>query len=155
MSEVIVSVDIDAPPEVVFDTMLDPHRLHEWVTIHRELLSADDGAPVQGMRMQNKLCLRGATFKVDWELTDCDRPRHAMWKGRGPARSKAETEYRLQELDDGSTRFTYRNAFTAPFGPLGAVASRALVGGLPEVEARRSLDNLKALLEGRASRPGR
>jgi uncharacterized protein YndB with AHSA1/START domain len=148
VSEVIVSVDIDAPAGVVFDTMLDPRRLHEWVTIHRELLHADDGTPATGMRMQNKLCLRGATFKVDWELTDCDRPRHAMWKGRGPARSKAETEYRLQELDDGSTRFTYRNAFTAPFGPLGAVASRALVGGLPEVEARRSLDNLKALLEG-------
>jgi uncharacterized protein YndB with AHSA1/START domain len=148
VSEVIVSVDIDVPPEVVFDTMLDPRRLHEWVTIHRELLQADDGAPAAGMRMQNRLCLRGATFKVDWVLTDCDRPRHAMWKGKGPARSRAETEYRLQELDGGGTRFTYRNAFTAPFGPLGAVASRALVGGLPEVEARRSLDNLKALLEG-------
>jgi uncharacterized protein YndB with AHSA1/START domain len=148
VSEVIVSVDIDAPPEAVFDTMLDPHRLHEWVTIHRELLSADDGAPVTGMRMQNKLCLRGATFRVDWELTDCDRPHHATWKGRGPARSKAETEYRLQALDGGGTRFTYRNAFAAPFGPLGAVASRARVGGVPEVEARRSLANLKKLLEG-------
>ncbi len=148
MSEVIVSIDIDASPEVVFDTMLDPHRLHEWVTIHRELLDADDGAPATGMHMRNRLCLRGATFKVDWELTECDRPRHAQWTGRGPARSKAETEYRLEPLDGGGTRFSYRNAFTAPFGPLGAVASRALVGGLPEVEARRSLANLKALLEG-------
>lgn len=147
MSEVIVSIDIDAPPGVVFDTMLDPHRLHEWVTIHRELLQSDPGPPAAGMRMQNKLCLRGATFKVEWELTDCDRPHHARWTGRGPARSRAETEYRLQALDGGRTRFSYRNAFTAPFGPLGAVASRALVGGLPEVEARRSLVNLKELLE--------
>jgi uncharacterized protein YndB with AHSA1/START domain len=147
VSEVIVSIDIDAPPGVVFDTMLDPHRLHEWVTIHRELLHADPGAPVTGMHMQNRLCLRGATFKVSWELTDCDRPHHAKWKGRGPARSKAETEYRLQALDGGATRFSYRNEFTAPFGPLGAVASRALVGGVPEAEARRSLANLKALLE--------
>jgi hypothetical protein len=85
---------------------------------------------------------------VDWELTDCERPRHAKWKGKGPARSRAETEYRLQALDGGGTRFSYRNAFAAPFGPLGAVASRALVGGLPEVEARRSLANLKQLLEG-------
>jgi uncharacterized protein YndB with AHSA1/START domain len=148
VSEVIVSVDIDAPPEVVFDTMLDPRRLHEWVTIHRELVRADDGTPAEGMRMENKLCLRGATFRVDWQLTDCERPRHAKWKGRGPARSRAETEYRLEALDGGGTRFSYRNEFTAPFGPLGAVASRALVGGVPEVEARRSLANLKRLLEG-------
>ncbi len=148
MSEVTVSVDIDVPPEVVFDAMLDPHRLHEWVTIHRELLGADAGPPALGMHMQNKLALRGATFKVEWELTALDRPRHAMWTGKGPARSKAETEYRLQPLDGGGTRFTYRNEFAAPFGPLGAVASRALVGGLPEVEARASLQNLKKLLEG-------
>lgn len=148
MSEVTVSIDIDAAPEVVFDTMLDPHRLHEWVTIHRELLQADDGAPAAGMHMRSKLCLRGATFKVDWELTACERPNHAVWMGRGPARSTAQTEYRLQALDGGGTRFSYRNAFVAPFGPLGAVASRALVGGLPEVEARRSLANLKRLLEG-------
>jgi len=147
VSEVIVSIDIDAPPGVVFDTMLDPHRLHEWVTIHRALLYADAGAPAVGMRMQNRLSLRGAAFKVDWVLTDCDRPHHAKWTGRGPARSRAETEYRLQSLDGGGTRFSYRNDFAAPFGPLGAVASRALVGGVPEVEARRSLANLKSLLE--------
>lgn len=147
MSEVIVSIDIDAAPGVVFDTMLDPHRLHEWVTIHRELLHADGGAPAPGMHMRNRLCLRGATFRVDWVLTECDRPRHAKWTGRGPARSRAETEYRLEAIDGGGTRFSYRNEFTAPFGPLGAVASRALVGGVPEVEARRSLANLKRLLE--------
>jgi uncharacterized protein YndB with AHSA1/START domain len=148
VSEVIVSIDIDASPEEVFDTMLDPHRLHEWVTIHRELLGADKGEPARGMRMHQRLCLRGAPFKVSWELADCDRPHHARWKGKGPARSKAETEYRLEALDGGGrTRFSYRNVFAAPFGPLGAVASRALVGGVPEVEAKRSLQNLKALLE--------
>ena len=147
MSEVTVHIDIDAPREVVFDTMLDPRRLHEWVTIHRELLSADEGPPRLGMHMANRLALRGAPFKVEWELTDLDPPRHAKWKGRGPARSRAETEYHLEDLGDAGTRFSYRNEFTAPFGPLGAVASRALVGGLPETEARQSLQNLKALLE--------
>jgi uncharacterized protein YndB with AHSA1/START domain len=147
VSAVTVHIDIDAPAEVVFDTMLDPRRLHEWVTIHRELLSADAGPPVLGMRMENRLSLRGAPFKVQWTLTDLQRPHHARWTGRGPARSTAETEYRLAHLDGGATRFSYRNHFAPPFGPLGAVASRALVGGLPEVEAQRSLENLKALLE--------
>ena len=147
MAEVRVSVDIDAPPEVVFDVALDSARLGDWVTIHRELLSADAGPPHEGMDMQQRLCLRGVAFKVSWELVDCTRPTHAQWKGRGPARSKAETEYTLEALPDGGTRFSYRNDFKAPLGPLGAVAGNALVGGLPKKEATASLAALKALVE--------
>ncbi|HYF26278.1 MAG TPA: SRPBCC family protein [Baekduia sp.] len=141
MSEVVTSIEIAAPVEEVFDLVMDAERLHEWVTIHRELLSHSDS------HMQQKLCLRGATFKVDWELAQASRPTHVHWKGRGPARSKAETEYRLSPTPDGGTRFDYRNEFKAPLGPLGAVASHALVGGLPEREAHASLQKLKQLLE--------
>ena len=78
------------------------------------------------------------------------RRTHAEWHGRGPARSHAETEYRLADNGRGGTRFDYRNEFKAPFGPLGAVASRALVGGLPAKEADASLKRLKRLLENGA-----
>lgn len=147
MSEVRTSIEIDAPPEVVFDVALDPQRLGDWVTIHRELLSADSGPPRAGMEMQQRMSLRGAAFKVSWELVACERPLHAEWKGRGPARSKAETEYTLEALPDGGTRFSYRNDFKAPLGPLGAVAGNALVGGVPEKEAIASLQALKELVE--------
>ena len=141
MSEVVTSIDIDAPVQEVWDVVMNAERLHEWVTIHRELLSHSDG------QMQQKLCLRGATFKVDWKLANADAPHHAHWKGKGPARSRAETEYRLHDNGNGGTRFDYRNEFKAPLGPMGALASRALVGGLPEREAHASLQKLKALLE--------
>ena len=140
MSEVITSITIDAPPEKIWEVVMDPQRLGEWVTIHRKLNAASDG------EMDQTLCLRGVNFHVHWELADCSEPTHAVWKGRGPARSHAETEYRLTAVD-GGTRFAYRNEFKAPLGPLGAVASRALVGGLPEREARESLRNLKQLIE--------
>lgn len=147
MSEVRTSIDIDASPQAVFDVALDPQRLGDWVTIHAELLSADPGPPREGMAMQQRMSLRGAQFKVSWELVACERPRHAEWKGRGPARSKAETEYTLEELPDGTTRFSYRNDFKAPLGPLGVMAGNALVGGVPEKEAVASLEALKALCE--------
>jgi uncharacterized protein YndB with AHSA1/START domain len=143
MSEVITAITIDAPPEKVWAVVMDPQRLGEWVTIHRKLNEASDG------EMDQTLCLRGVNFHVHWELAACDAPRHAVWKGRGPARSHAETEYRLTPVD-GGTRFAYRNEFKAPLGPLGAVASRALVGGLPEREAHATLANLKALVEREA-----
>lgn len=150
MSEVTTQIDIDAPIEKVWEACLDPLRLEEWVTIHRRLLAEHAIPPREGATMEQELCLRGVNFKVKWELVSCHEPRQAEWHGRGPARSHAETEYRLEPLDGGGTRFHYRNVFRAPLGPLGAVASRALVGGLPEREAVASLKRLKALLENGA-----
>ena len=43
MSEVRAQIEIDAPPERVYDLMLDPERLHEWVTIHRKVNRTDSG----------------------------------------------------------------------------------------------------------------
>jgi carbon monoxide dehydrogenase subunit G len=141
VSDVVSSIDIDAPVDVVWRLVMDPERLVDWVTIHRKLLWHDED------EMEQVLCLRGANFKVKWHLATKDAPHHAEWLGRGPARSHAETEYRLADNGRGGTRFDYRNAFHAPLGPLGALASRALVGGLPTKEATASLERLKALAE--------
>lgn len=147
MNEVSTSITLPAPPAEVWALVMNPERLADWVTIHRRLHEHSTGAPRVGSTMVQTLSLRGAPFKVRWELEVCDAPHHAEWHGRGPARSKAETEYRLTEDGDGGTRFDYRNAFSAPMGPLGALASRALVGGLPRKEANASLHRLQALLE--------
>jgi uncharacterized protein YndB with AHSA1/START domain len=146
VTEVVTSIDIAAPPERVWALAMDPNCLSEWVTIHRRLHGHDDGPPRKGYEMEQTLHLRGVNFKVHWELVAFDEGHHAEWHGRGPARSHAETEYRLTPVD-GGTRFDYRNEFRAPFGPLGAAASRALVGGVPQREANASLEKLKAIVE--------
>jgi carbon monoxide dehydrogenase subunit G len=147
MSAVKTTIDIDAPVATVYDLMLDPQRLHEWVTIHRKLNRVDDGVPHRGFRMDQTLSLRHANFKVHWTLTEADRPHRATWEGHGPAGSYARTSYRLEAVTDETTRFHYENEFKAPGGFLGAAASRVIVGGVPEREADHSLRNLKALLE--------
>jgi uncharacterized protein YndB with AHSA1/START domain len=147
MTLVTASIDIDAPPERVYDAMLDPARLKDWVTIHRRVNRSDDGTPHEGYEMEQTLCLRGANFKVRWTLTEADKPGAATWEGRGPAHSYARTSYHLRPRDGGGTRFNYENEFKAPGGFLGAAASKALMGGVPEREARRSLERLKAMLE--------
>ena len=140
MSEVVTSIDIAAPPQAVWDAVMNAERLEEWVTIHRRLEAFSDTT------MEQVLCIRGVSFHVKWELAESDPPHNACWKGKGPARSRAETEYTLRAVN-GGTRFEYRNEFKAPFGPLGAAASRALVGGVPEREANASLARLKEMLE--------
>jgi uncharacterized membrane protein len=144
---VTASIEIDAPREKVYDLVLDPSRLDEWVTIHRRVNSRDAGRPREGYEMNQTLCLRGANFKVSWTLTEADRPDRATWEGHGPAHSYARTSYALADVDGDRTRFDYENEFKAPGGFLGAAASRMLIGGVPEREAERSLQRLKALLE--------
>ena len=72
----------------------------------------------------------------------------ATWEGRGPAHSYARTAYQLSDRDGGGTHFEYENEFKAPGGFLGTAASRVLVGGVPQREANRRSQQLKALLEG-------
>ncbi len=148
MSLVVASIHIDAPPEQVWQLAMDPHRLGEWVTIHRGLRHADDGPLRVGYRMDQHVHLRGVSLDVHWKLIECRPCERAVWEGRGPARSRARTEYDLS-AEQGGTCFDYRNEFHPPLGPLGAIVSRALVGGMPQREATRTLDRLRAQFDSR------
>jgi uncharacterized membrane protein len=150
MSLVTVSTHISAPVEEVWKIVMDPHQLGEWVTIHRTLRRADEGPARVGYEMDQLLHVRGVSLDIHWRLVECRPCMLAVWEGRGPAHSRARTEYELRAEEDG-TRFDYRNEFRPPLGPVGALASRALVGGIPEREARRTLERLRALLENRGS----
>jgi carbon monoxide dehydrogenase subunit G len=146
MSLVTASIQIAAAPQEVWKMVMDPNRLADWVTIHRKLLYADAGPARLGYRMDQQIHMRGVSLDVHWTLAQCRPSERAVWEGRGPAHSRAHTEYILT-AKDGGTRFDYRNEFHVPLGPLGALVSRALVGGMPEREARRTLERLQAQLE--------
>lgn len=150
MTAVHAETLIAASPDSVWATVMDPTRLADWVTIHCEVTEVSGRRARVGFRMTQTIHLRGARFTVRWQLAECDPGRRAVWEGHGPARSKAWIEYRLTP-EGAATRFHYSNEFRAPLGPLGAVAGRALVGGISEREARRSLRALKQLLEAPAA----
>jgi carbon monoxide dehydrogenase subunit G len=146
VSVVRASIDIAAPIEDVWTLILEPACIRDWVTIVDRIDYVDPGPVRAGFRMDQTLHLRGVHFKVRWTLEQVLEPTYAKWVGTGPARSTATTEYRLSD-DDGHTRFDYCNEFRTPFGPLGAAASKVIVGGIPEKEANASLQRLKEILE--------
>lgn len=144
---VTATIEIDASPQQVWDVMMDASRTLEWVTIARAVNRVDDGPLRPGFRMDQTLAIHGVPFRVAWTLEEVREHAFARWVGRGPARSTALIEERLTPTDGGGTHVDYRNEFKTPFGPLGSVASRVLVGGVPDHEANASLRKLKALLE--------
>ena len=149
MTLVHAEIEIAAPPSVVFDTVMDPTRLADWVTIHRSVTVISANAVSEGARMDQVLHIRGVNFKVHWTLAAVTRPHEAEWIGRGPAMSKALIRYRLIGGDSGPTTFAYTNEFSAPGGKLGRLASHLVVGHASEHEAHDSLMKLKALIERR------
>jgi uncharacterized protein YndB with AHSA1/START domain len=147
MSTVHTKIDIHAPVERVWETVMDPHRLKDWVTIHRSIKDVSDQPLRKGSTMEQVLHMRGVSFRVHWIVVDLSAPNMAEWDGRGPAHSHARIRYELTDHGDGQTLFEYINEFTVPGGRVGSVASRMVVGAASEREASSSLIRLKTLLE--------
>jgi uncharacterized membrane protein len=147
MSIVHAKIRIDAPVHRVWETVMDPDRLGDWVTIHRSVRNVSAKPLKKGATMEQVLHMRGVSFHVNWKLADVTEPNLAEWEGRGPAHSRARIRYALSGDDDGPTDFEYTNEFQPPGGRLGSVASRVIVGAASEREANNSLQRLKALVE--------
>lgn len=146
------SIVIAAPPQRVWETVMDPTRLERWVTTHDSVEQATPGPVSGGDSFKQKLRLAGKSFEVEWKVVEADAPHLARWEGDGPAGSTANVVYRL-EPEDGGTRFEYENEFALPGGMLGKVAGGVLSAAPGRREARRSLDRLRALLEDEADQP--
>jgi uncharacterized protein YndB with AHSA1/START domain len=143
---VSAEIEIAAPPSEVYAVMMDPGRLGEWVTIHREVSDAPDPPLTEGESFEQKLALAGKSFKVTWTVTRAEPPDAADWEGKGPAGSRARASYRIDGAGKGS-RVRYENEFEFPAGFLGSLAGRLLVRSPAEKEARKTLERLRDLLQ--------
>jgi uncharacterized protein YndB with AHSA1/START domain len=141
------SVVLDATPERVWSVVMDPTMLERWVTTHDRLGDdAEPGPASEGDSFTQRLRLAGKGFDVRWRVVEADEARFARWLGEGPAGSTAEVSYRFAP-SDGGTRFEYSNRFALPGGIAGRLAGGLVSAAPGSREARRSLENLKALLE--------
>lgn len=139
------SIDIAASPEQVYEVIMNPACLAEWVTIHVALERAPAGSLEQGSELTQKLELAGRCFTVRWEVVENLAAKRVVWRGRGPMRSHAGVTYELEPIE-GGTRFSYTNEFALPGGPLGRVAG-PVVKRVTANEIDRSLDRLRQLVE--------
>ena len=141
-------IELEAAPEAVYDLLMDPSRLGDWVTIHRRLRVASAAPLRAGSEMVQSLQLAGVPFDVHWTIATARRPSGVVWEGRGPAHSHARIAFGLSATATGATRFAYANDFELPGGPLGRIATAVIAGThIPDREIDESLARLRALLE--------
>ncbi len=139
------TIQIAAAPETIYDVVMDPTRLEDWVTIHQGLEKAPNGRLRKGSQLVQSLKLAGRKFKVNWTVVENEPRRKVVWEGRGPVASRARVEYSFAANGTG-TRFSYLNEYELPGGPLGRFAGRA-VAKVTEKELEGSLRRLKSLVE--------
>ncbi len=82
MSTVHHEIVIDAPIEQVWETIMDPRRLRDWVTIHKSVENFPRPPLRRGATMDQAMSVRGITFRVHWRLVELEPPRLARWEGR-------------------------------------------------------------------------
>jgi uncharacterized protein YndB with AHSA1/START domain len=143
MPKVETTVQIDAPPERVFELLMDPSRLSEWVTANKNVSDVPEGGLKVGSSFTQTLSLARRTFKVHWEVDEVDAPRVAVWTGEGPKGSSACVRYELTPSGDG-TSFRYVNDFELPGGVIGNAAGK--ISSRPAQHAMtRSLKKLQKI----------
>jgi carbon monoxide dehydrogenase subunit G len=140
------TIEIAAPPQRVYEVVMDPGRLEDWVSVHESLIEAPGGELKQDSELTQCLKLAGRRFNVHWKVVQDDCPTRVVWEGQGPVHSQAKVIYEFEPNGDGGTRFSYMNQYDLPGGPLGKLAGRS-VAGIARKEADRTLERLKQLIE--------
>lgn len=139
------STRVAAPPKRLYDVIMDPGRLEDWVTIHHHLEDAPSPPLKKGSKLTQCLRLAGKKFKVHWTVVENEPCTRVIWEGRGPVASRARVEYRFAPDGEG-TDFFYLNEYDLPGGPLGRFAGKA-VGRVTQKELDGSLKRLRSLVE--------
>ncbi len=139
------STQIAAPPKRLYDVIMDPRRLEDWVTIHHHFEGNPPAPLKKGSRLTQCLKLAGKRFKVHWTVVENQPCERVLWEGRGPVASRARVEYRFEPNGEG-TDFSYLNEYDLPGGALGRFAGKA-VARVTQKELEGSLQRLKSLVE--------
>ncbi|WP_149359402.1 AMP-binding protein [Lolliginicoccus suaedae] len=114
------AVEIDAPPEDVWDALADPARIARFVGTGMTATAARDGQePALDARYRVHLKLGAALVGGDVIIVDCTPPREFAWNAFTGVDHRFRL--RLRPRGNGRTAVTLRFSYDAP-GVLGAVA---------------------------------
>jgi len=138
-------VQVKASPQALYEVVMNPRCLEQWVTIHQFLEDAPDGQLRKGSTLTQCLKLAGKGFKVRWKVVENEPAKRVVWEGKGPVRAKAKVIYEFA-ADGDATTFSYANEYDLPGGPVGRMAG-PMVKRVTAGQLDKSIQKLKELVE--------
>jgi hypothetical protein len=141
MKELHTEIDIDAPPERVWELLTDFGSYPQWNPFIRSI----SGQPILGERLEVRLEPpggRGMTFKP--KVLNSKPNRELRWLGHllVPGLFDGEHSFTIQPLEENGVRFVQREAFKGLLVPLFA---RSL-----ETNTQRGFEEMNRALKERA-----
>lgn len=146
------SVDIAAPPGIVWTYLVEPEKTKAWFTALKEYDWTSDRGGV-GSTFHWYEEAGGRTYNIDFETTEWDPPNVFGYRmTKGDFFKSYDERWVVEETPTGS-RFTFNDHIEFPYGPIGK-----LIGVFAARTARATgaeiLANLKRLAEEEAAATG-
>jgi uncharacterized protein YndB with AHSA1/START domain len=150
VSRIEVSVDIGASPEVVWEFVSNLRRIPEWIEDTLAMLSVEPEPAQQGTVYKERSRIIGPVSQVTtWKISEFDPPRFQKHDGKVPMMASTSVSFGLEPAT-GGTKFTLIFEYT-PGNPLSSLTDGLFVRKNLESGFRRSVQNLKALVEAEAA----
>jgi uncharacterized protein YndB with AHSA1/START domain len=129
MNVVSVEMEVDAPPEAVWEVVSDPRNLPHWDRHIVRVTGVPETGLVEGLRYVTEMRFMAFHARVRAEVLEWDPPRRATIRLTGIL--DATVTSTVEALEDGRSRLEHVVEYRFRGGPFGQIAARslALVGG--------------------------
>lgn len=136
---------IEAPPEQVFEVLMDTESYGHWVVGSKEIRATDPDWPATGSRFHHRVGIGPLTVDDHTQIEEIDPPRRLKLRTRARPIGTAMVTLELKPAGDG-TRVTM---IEDPADPLTALAFNPLTHLLTRRRNSESLRRLSELAETR------
>lgn len=149
MPKVRSEIEIAAPPERVWEVLVDPDRLPQYNVTIVEVSDATGRLDQVGSTYRAVTKVYGRRIEGPWEVTEVTPMHRIVQRGSGAGGASATVNGTVEPSGDG-TQAAVEVDYQLPAGFVGAVANKLFVERSVERDVRHTMENLKALVESEA-----
>jgi uncharacterized membrane protein len=147
MAEILKTIEIDAPVDVVFDYVANPHNA---LTYMAQFTKFDPkGEPERGLgaKVEASGTFMGVTYKTELEITEYEENARLVSSSTDGVKSCSIWSFKPNEK--GGTDVTFSSEYTLPGKKLGLLLDKMIMRKDIEQNIVQTLVNLKKVIEGK------
>jgi carbon monoxide dehydrogenase subunit G len=141
MGHIEATKNLAASPDALWAMVADPQTWDKWFTVHDRWLEEPPATLTEGTKLTAKIVMLGMANKIEWTIVSVDEPNKLTLAGTGMAGVKAEFNFTIEPVGEGSS-FTVTGDFEGALVK-GALAKAVEKDGVKQLD--KTLEQLDAL----------